>query len=52
MVAKDKGLAAQYLLATQVLFETKSIPAPVSRQAIEDAIDPEPLKQFAASRKR
>ncbi len=52
MVAKDKGLAAQYVLATQVLFETKSIPAPVSRQVIEDAIDPEPLKRFAASRKR
>ena len=50
MVAKDKGLAAQYELATQVLFETKSIPAPVSKSAIEDAIDPEPLKQFAASR--
>jgi len=50
MVTKGKGLAAQYELATQVLFETKSIPAPVSKSAIEDAIDPEPLKQFAASR--
>jgi NitT/TauT family transport system substrate-binding protein len=52
MTSKDKGLFAQYVLATQVLFETKSIPAPVSRQAIEEAIDSEPLKQFAASRKR
>jgi NitT/TauT family transport system substrate-binding protein len=50
MVAKGKGLAAQYELATQVLYETKSIPAPVPKSVIEDAIDPEPLRQFAASR--
>jgi ABC-type nitrate/sulfonate/bicarbonate transport system substrate-binding protein len=49
MVAKDKGLAAQYELATQVLAATKSIPAPVPKNVIEDSIDPEPLKQFAAS---
>jgi ABC-type nitrate/sulfonate/bicarbonate transport system substrate-binding protein len=50
IVAKGKGLAAQYELATQVLYETKSIPAPVPKNVIEDSIDPEPLKQFAASR--
>lgn len=52
MVTKGKGLAAQYQRATQVLYETKSIPAPVPMNVIEDSIDPEPLKQFAASRKR
>lgn len=52
IVSKGKGLAAQYERATQALYETKSIPAPVPMNLIEDSIDPEPLKQFAASRKR
>jgi NitT/TauT family transport system substrate-binding protein len=52
MTAKDKGLAAQYQLATQVLYETKSIPAPVPISVIQDSIDPEPLKQFAASSRK
>ncbi|HLX28289.1 MAG TPA: ABC transporter substrate-binding protein [Casimicrobiaceae bacterium] len=51
MTVKDKGLAFQLELATQVLFETKSIPAPVSKEVINDSIDAEPLKQFAASSK-
>ena len=49
MTSKDGGLAAKYLLATQVLYETKSIPEPVPMSVIQDAIDPTYLKQFAAS---
>jgi hypothetical protein len=47
------GLAAQYQLATQVLYETKSIPEPVPMSAIKEAIDATALKQFAEmSRKK
>ena len=49
MTAKEGGLAAKYLQATQVLFETKSIPEPVSMSAIQSAIDPTYLKQFVAA---
>ena len=46
MTSKDGGLAAKYLQATQVLFETKSIPEPVPMSAIQGAIDPTYLIQF------
>ena len=49
MTSKDGGLAGKYLLATQVLFETKSIPEPVPMSAIQDAIDPTPLKKYMES---
>jgi NitT/TauT family transport system substrate-binding protein len=50
MTSKNGGLAAQYLLATQVLYETKAIPAPVPLSAIQEAIDPGPPQQFATQR--
>ena len=46
MTSKDGGLAAKYLQATQVLFETKSIPEPVPMSAIQGAIDATYLIQF------
>ena len=49
MTSKDGGLAVKYLLATQMLYETKSIPEPVPMSVIQDAIDPTYRKQFAAS---
>ena len=48
MTAKEGGLAAKYLQATQVLYETKSIPEPVPMSAIQEAIDPTYLRQFVA----
>jgi NitT/TauT family transport system substrate-binding protein len=50
MTSKDGGLAAKYQLATQVLYETKSIPEPVPMSVIQGAIDPTYLKQFMASK--
>ena len=49
MTSKEGGLAGKYQLATQVLFETKSIPEPVPMSAIQDAIDPTPLKKYMES---
>jgi NitT/TauT family transport system substrate-binding protein len=46
MTSKDGGLAGKYLLATQVLFETKSIPEPVPLNIIQEAIDPTYLKKY------
>jgi ABC-type nitrate/sulfonate/bicarbonate transport system substrate-binding protein len=45
----DNGLAANFELATRVLFETKSIPEPVPMSVIKDSIDGSYLKEFAAS---
>ena len=50
MTAKDGGLAAKYQMATQVLYETKSIPEPVPMSVIQGAIDPSYLKQFLSSK--
>ena len=49
MTSKDGGLVAKYLQATQVLYETKSIPEPVPLAVIQEAIDASALKQYAAS---
>lgn len=46
MTSKDGGLAGKYVQATQVLYETKSIPEPVPLNVIQDAIDPTYLKQY------
>lgn len=46
MTSKDGGLAGKYLLATQVLHETKSIPEPVPLKVIQDAIDPTYLRKY------
>ena len=48
-LVSDKGLAANYELATQVLYETKSIPEPVPANVIKDLIDGSYLKEFAAA---
>ena len=50
MTSKDGGLAAKYVQATQVLYETKSIPEPVSKTVIQESIDPTYLKQFLATK--
>ena len=53
MTSKDGGLAGKLYAATQALYETKSIPDPISMSAIQDAIDPTYLRQYMASiRKR
>ena len=49
MTSKDGGLAGKYLQATQVLYETKSIPEPVPLAVIQEAIDASALKQYVAS---
>ncbi len=46
MTSKEGGLAGKYLLATQVLLETKSIPEAVPMSVIQGAIDPTYLRQF------
>jgi NitT/TauT family transport system substrate-binding protein len=46
MTSKDGGLAGKYLQATQVLYETKSIPEPVPLNVIQEAIDPTYLKKY------
>jgi NitT/TauT family transport system substrate-binding protein len=48
-LVNDNGLAANFELATQVLYKTKSIPAPVPPKVIKDSIDGSYLKEFAAS---
>lgn len=48
-LVSDGGLAANFELATKVLFETKSIPQPVPMSVIKDSIDGSYLKEFAAS---
>ncbi|MGQ0546562.1 MAG: ABC transporter substrate-binding protein [Betaproteobacteria bacterium] len=52
MTSKERGLAAQYLLATQVLYETKSIPAPLPMSVIEASIDATSLREYVASTRR
>ena len=46
MTSKDGGLAGKYLLATQVLYETKSVPEPVPLSVIQEAIDPRYLVKY------
>jgi ABC-type nitrate/sulfonate/bicarbonate transport system substrate-binding protein len=49
-LVSDGGLAANFELATKVLYETKSIPQPVPANVIKDSIDGSYLKAFTASR--
>lgn len=51
MTSKDGGLAGKYLLATRVLYETKSIPEPVPMNVIQEAIDPTALRKYMESTK-
>jgi len=46
MTSKEGGLAGKYLLATQVLYETKSVPEPVPLNVIQQAIDPAYLIKY------
>jgi ABC-type nitrate/sulfonate/bicarbonate transport system substrate-binding protein len=46
LTAKEGGLAANLLLATQTLYETKSISQPIPMNTIQDAIDPSYLKEY------
>ena len=49
LLSKDGGLARKYVDATQVLFETKSIPEPVPMSVIQGAIDATYLQKFIAA---
>lgn len=51
MVSADAGLVGKLYLAMQVLQATKTIPEPVPIEAIRQAVDPQYLKKFAASRR-
>jgi NitT/TauT family transport system substrate-binding protein len=52
MTSKDGGLARKILVASEALFATKAVPAPLSMAVIHDAIDPAYLQQYAAAHKR
>ena len=49
LTSKEGGLAGKYVQATQVLYETKSIPEPVPMSIIQGAIDPTHLQKFIAA---
>lgn len=46
LVSKTGGLAGQALLASRVLHELGTIPAALTRQQIDAAIDPGPLRKY------
>lgn len=48
MVSSTGGLAGQYILATQVLYQIKSIPESVPPDVIRAAIEPKYLMEFVA----
>lgn len=50
LVSKTGGLAGQTLLASQLLAELGTIPAPLKLEQINAAIDPGPMHQFMAER--
>lgn len=50
MVATEGGLVGKLDLAMQVLHTTKTIPEPVPLSVIQQAVDPQYLKRFAAER--
>jgi NitT/TauT family transport system substrate-binding protein len=52
MTSKDGGLAKKLYIASQMLHEAGSIPAPLSWQAIQEAIDPSYLRRFVEGGKR
>lgn len=51
MVSKTGGLAGQTLLASQILAELGTIPAPLSLELIANSIDANPMREFVNSRK-
>lgn len=50
MVAKEGGLAKKLHIASQMLFETGSIPAPLTWEAINAAIEPIYIRQYLERR--
>ncbi len=51
MVSAEGGLVGKLNLAMQVLHATKTIPEPIPLSVIQQAVDPQYLKRFAASRR-
>lgn len=51
MVAREGGLVGKLHLAMQVLLATRTIPEAVPLQVIQQSVDPQFLRRFAASRK-
>ncbi len=51
MVSAEGGLVGKLNLAMQVLHTTKTIPEPIPLSVIQQAVDPQYLKRFAASRR-
>lgn len=52
LVSKTGGLAGQAILASQMLFELGTIPAPLKPETLAAAIDPKPLQNFLAKNKK
>lgn len=52
MTSRKGGLAKKLIAATQILYATKSIPAPVPPAVIRDAVDPAALEAYERSVKR
>ncbi|HLX28287.1 MAG TPA: ABC transporter substrate-binding protein [Casimicrobiaceae bacterium] len=46
MTSKEGGLAGKLKLASDVLYATKAIPAPIPAAAIQEAIDPSYLREY------
>lgn len=51
MTAQQGGLAKKLFVAAQAMYEAKSIPAPLTWEQIDDAIDPAYLKEYVNSHK-
>lgn len=49
LVNPNGGLAAQAVLASQMLFELGTIPAPLKPETITAAIDPAPMRKFLSA---
>lgn len=52
LVNPTGGLAGQAILASQMLFELGTIPAPLKPETLAAAIDPKPLQNFLAKNKK
>lgn len=46
LAAKDGGLAKKLLIASQALAEVGTIPAPLTPEAIHEAVDPTPIQRY------
>jgi len=50
LVNPNGGLASQALIASQMLYELGTIPAPLKPETVAAAIDPAPIRKFLSSR--